>query len=95
MLKFDPLRVGDWLTNQEEPEVSSEEEDEVEEDEEVPSDFITPLGAAPPLSDVRPYRVFTDETGQSFVLTSSPEAGGSTHEYMSMKDWIEFASKAI
>ena len=94
-LKFDPLRVGDWLTNQEEPEVSSEEEDEVEEDEEVPSDFITPLGAAPPLSDVRPYRVFTDETGQSFVLTSSPEAGGSTHEYMSMKDWIEFASKAI
>ena len=68
---------------------------EVEEEEEVPSDFITPLGAAPPLSDVRPYRVFTDETGQSFVLTSSPEAGGSTHEYMSMKDWIEFASKAI
>jgi DNA-directed RNA polymerase specialized sigma24 family protein len=95
MLKFDPLRVGDWLTNQEEPEVSSEEEGEVEEEEEAPSDFITPHGAAPPLSDVRPYRVFTDETGQSFVLTSSPEAGGSTHEYMSMKDWIEFASKAI
>ena len=95
MLKFDPLRVGDWLMNQEEPEVSSEEEGEVEEEEEAPSDFITPHGAAPPLSDVRPYRVFTDETGQSFVLTSSPEAGGSTHEYMSMKDWIEFASKAI
>ena len=94
MLKFDPLRVGDWLTNQEEPEVSSEEEGEVEEEDPV-TDFITPLGAAPPLSDVRPYRVFTDETGQSFVLTSSPEAGGSTHEYMSMKDWIEFASKAI
>ena len=95
MLKFDPLRVGDWLMNQEEPEVSSEEEGEVEEEEVEVSDFITPLGAAPPLSDVRPYRVFTDETGQSFVLTSSPEAGGSTHEYMSMKDWIEFASKAI
>ena len=94
MLKFDPLRVGDWLTNQEEPEVSSEEEGEVEEEDPV-TDFITPLGAAPPLSDVRPYRVFTDETGQPFVLTSSPEAGGSTHEYMSMKDWIEFASKAI
>ena len=94
MLKFDPLRVGDWLTNQEEPEVSSEEEGEVEEEDPV-TDFITPLGAAPPLSDVRPYRVFIDETGQSFVLTSSPEAGGSTHEYMSMKDWIEFASKAI
>ena len=94
MLKFDPLRVGDWLMNQEEPEVSSEEEGEVGDGDPV-SDFITPLGAAPPLSDVRPYRVFTDETGQPFVLTSSPEAGGSTHEYMSMKDWIEFASKAI
>lgn len=113
ILKFDPLRVGDWLTNQTEPEVSSEEEEEQEEEEEEKeqeeqegdveqeeeqeeerADFITPLGSAPP-SGVRPYRVLTNEQGEAFVLTSSPDAGGSQHEYVSLTDWIEFASKSI
>ena len=114
ILKFDPLRVGDWLTNQTEPEVSSEEEEEQEEEEEEEkeqeeqegdveqeeeqeeerADFITPLGSAPP-SGVRPYRVLTNEQGEAFVLTSSPDAGGSQHEYVSLTDWIEFASKSI
>ena len=104
ILKFDPLRVGDWLTNQTEPEVSSEEEEEEEEQEEEQegdveqeedhTDFITPLGSAPP-PGVRPYRVLTSEQGEAFVLTSSPDAGGSQHEYVSLTDWIEFASKSI
>ena len=105
ILKFDPLRVGDWLTNQTEPEVSSEEEEEEEEEqeeeqegdveqEEDHTDFITPLGSAPP-PGVRPYRVLTSEQGEAFVLTSSPDAGGSQHEYVSLTDWIEFASKSI
>ena len=107
ILKFDPLRVGDWLTNQTEPEVSSEEEEEEKEQEEQEgdveqeeeqegerADFITPLGSAPP-SGVRPYRVLTNEQGEAFVLTSSPDAGGSQHEYVSLTDWIEFASKSI
>ena len=100
ILKFDPLRVGDWLTNQTEPEVSSEEEEEEEEQEgdveqeEDHTDFITPLGSAPP-PGVRPYRVLTSEQGEAFVLTSSPDAGGSQHEYVSLTDWIEFASKSI
>ena len=113
ILKFDPLRVGDWLTNQMEPEVSSEEEEEQEEEEkekeqeeqegdveqeeeqeEERADFITPLGSAPP-SGVCPYRVLTNEQGEAFVLTSSPDAGGSQHEYVSLTDWIEFASKSI
>ena len=139
ILKFDPLRVGDWLTNQTEPEVSSEEEEDEEEEqaaeeqeeeqegdvereeeqegdvereeeqegdvereeeqegdverEEEHTDFITPLGSAPP--GVRPYRVLTNEQGEAFVLTSSPDAGGSQHEYVSLTDWIEFASKSI
>ena len=38
ILKFDPLRVGDWLTNQTEPEVSSEEEEEEKEQEEQEGD---------------------------------------------------------
>ena len=103
ILKFDPLRVGDWLTNQTEPEVSSEEEEEEEQEEEQEgdveqeedhTDFITPLGSAPP-PGVRPYRVLTSEQGEAFVLTSSPDAGGSQHEYVSLTDWIEFASKSI
>lgn len=100
ILKFDPLRVGDWLTNQTEPEVSSEEEEQEEEQEgnveqeEDHTDFITPLGSAPP-PGVRPYRVLTSEQGEAFVLTSSPDAGGSQHEYVSLTDWIEFASKSI
>ena len=104
ILKFDPLRVGDWLTNQTEPEVSSEEEEEEEEQEEEQegdveqeedhTDFIMPLGSAPP-PGVRPYRVLTSEQGEAFVLTSSPDAGGSQHEYVSLTDWIEFASKSI
>ena len=103
ILKFDPLRVGDWLTNQTEPEVSSEEEEEEEQEEEQEgdveqeedhTDFITPLGSAPP-PGVRPYRVLTSEQGEAFVLTSSPDSGGSQHEYVSLTDWIEFASKSI
>ena len=64
------------------------------EQEEERADFITPLGSAPP-SGVRPYRVLTNEQGEAFVLTSSPDAGGSQHEYVSLTDWIEFASKSI
>ena len=65
-----------------------------EEQEEERADFITPLGSAP-LSGVRPYRVLTNEQGEAFELTSSPDAGGSQHEYVSLTDWIEFASKSI
>ena len=39
ILGFDPLRVGDWLTNQTEPELAPEEEEEEEQEEEQEGDI--------------------------------------------------------